>query len=43
LEKAHLALTHIGLDGLDGVKSILPFTRLLIEHNWPAVERIAAG
>ena len=31
------------INGLDAIRWLLPFTRLLIEHNWPDVERIAAS
>jgi hypothetical protein len=41
LQSAHLVMSHLGLDGVDAIKAILPFARLLVAQNWPNIERVA--
>jgi hypothetical protein len=41
LEKAHRYLSKIGMVGIDGIKSVLPFTRLLFEHEFLVIRSIA--
>jgi hypothetical protein len=40
IDKARDLLSRTGMDGL-GIHSILPFTTMMIEHNWPLIVFLA--